>query len=550
MKHSAPGCLTGLLLLVVLALPAEAAEPLQFRFRDVTRELGVLPAVEGMYGHAAAWGDADGDGRLDLYVGAFTKGESTTNRLLLNREQGFTLHEQPELRVAARSSGAVFADFDNDGDNDFYLSNLAGGRQSPETTENFLFRNEGGGKFTNITAASGSAPAEFRGRSVAAFDYNGDGLLDLLLGESTAYGSAEHSRLLKNEGGLKFKDVTAAAGLPEKLPGLGVAAGDLTNDGWPDVVFVAGAGNLRVFINNREGAFREAPKASAVLQEAWKGARGDNMVCGVCLGDVNGDGRLDVVIGPHYERPWLEPVAVRLYLNRGGEGESLELEDVTEAAGLTPLALKAPHVELHDFDNDGRLDLYTSIVTNIEGAPQPMIFRQTGLSDGVPQFREDISSRTDFPTAEDRAITRTGSFFEKMVADKKVTYMAAAPAGDFDNDGRIDLFLASWWPELPSLLLKNETQGGNWLTLRAGEHKGLNRSGIGLRVYAYTAGKADDPAALLAWREISAGYGYSCGQPALAYLGFELAEERDLAGSYLRRGVAANQVIEISPAAE
>src|SRR5439155_1571519 len=108
-------------------------------------------------------------------------------------------------------------------------------------------------------------------------------------------------------------------------------------------------------------------------------------------------------------------------------------------------------------------------------------------------------------------------FFEKMIRDKKVIYMAPGPSGDYDNDGRLDLFLPSWWPESRSLLLHNETPGGHWLAVQVKGGKGVNAMGIGSRVNVYAAGKLRQAAALLGSREIAAGYGYASGQPAIAH---------------------------------
>jgi hypothetical protein len=524
--------------------PAQTAYP--FAFRDVTREVGLLPDVGGMQGHAAAWGDVDGDGWIDLYVGAFHKPDGKSNQFFRNHQGKFKLDEQPALRVSARSSGAVFADFDNKGQLDFYLSNLGGGTGT-FATPNFLFRNDGKGKFTDVSKASNACPEPFRGRSACVLDFDGDGLLDLLVGESILYGSQKRSRLFRNKGGLVFEDVSDAAGLPAGVPGLSVAGGDVNNDGWPDIILVAAEGSNRLFLNDGKGKFREAHEASKVFNAAWS-YKGDNTTCGVCLGDVNRDGLLDVVIGQHYKQPWLQPVAVRLYLNRGVKDGSPSFEDVTDKVGLKPLPMKGPHVELQDFDNDGWPDLYVSIVKFAGGKSYPVIFKNLGVKDGLPQFREDALAVNDFPSKEDQAIKKTGDFFNKMIKDHKIIYMAAAPSGDYDNDGRIDLFLASWWVESPSLLLRNETKGGNWLQVQVEGTKGVNRMGVGTRVKIYPAGKCGDAAALLGCQDISAGYGYSSGQAALAHFGLGRLDSVDLEvtlpcgkGTLTQKGVRANQ---------
>ena len=89
---------------------------------------------------------------------------------------------------------------------------------------------------------------------------------------------------------------------------------------------------------------------------------------------------MDIVIGHHYSSPWLSGgVPVRLYLNRGLDGGIPRFEDVTEKVGLKPLPMKAPHVELQDFDNDGWPDLYTSIVKFAGGKPHRRDRQRTRL---------------------------------------------------------------------------------------------------------------------------------------------------------------------------
>lgn len=533
---------------------APASKPAYpFAFRDVTEESGLLPLVAGIQGHAAAWGDVDGDGWIDLYVGGFHKENGKPNVFVRNARGKFVLDSQEALRISARSSGAVFADLDNDGDLDFYLSNLGGGTAGPSATPNFLFRNDGGGKFTDVSKSSGACPAEFRGRSAAVLDFDGDGLLDLLVGESIYYGSKKRSRLFRNKGNLTFEDASDAAGVPAGIPALGVAVGDVNNDGWPDLFLAAADGGNRLFLNDGKGKYREAPGTAEVFQAAWK-YKGDDTTCGVCFGDVNRDGRLDIVLGQHYKQPWLAPVAVRLYLNRGSKDGNPVFEDVTEAAGLKPLPMKGAHVEVQDFDNDGWPDIYVSIVKFAGGKPHPLIFRNLGVQDGLPRFREDALAVNDFPTKEDLAVKRTGDFFAKVIKDRKIIYMAAAPSGDFDNDGRIDLFLANWWAEAPSLLLRNETTAGHWLQVQVQGSGPVNRMGIGARVQVYRAGKLGDPSALLGCQDLSAGYGYSSGQSAIAHFGLGKDDNADVAltlphgkGKVVHKGVKADQRLTIKP---
>ena len=556
MKHS-------LLCLAVLLMGNSLihAQPKStFLFRDVAEETGLWPHVAGIAGHGTGWGDVDGDGWADLYVGTFGAEPygSKPHQFFRNVKGKFQLDNQKHLQIVGRASGAVFADFDNDGDLDLYVSNHAiDGKpyKLPHfSTPNFLFRNDGGGKFSDVSAGSGACPADFPARSIAVLDYDGDGLLDLLVGECFFQGGKSRSRLFRNKGGLKFEDASRAAGLPEKVTGFGVAAADVNGDGWPDI-FLAGrnSGN-RLFLSDGKGKFRELPASHANFEWQYKDTN-DDTPCGVCFGDVNRDGLLDIVVGQHYDRPWnTGGVPVRLYLNRGYGADKLpRFEDITEKAGLVPLPMKGPHVELQDFDNDGWPDLYVSIVQFAAGKPHPVIFKNQGLTNGLPRFHADALTVNDFPTAEDRKMADVGAFFDKMVREQKVIYMANGPTADFDRDGRLDIFLGNWWVKSRSPLLRNETPAGNWLQVAVQGGKGVNRMGMGSLVRIYEAGKLGQPAALLGAREISVGYGYGSGQEAIAHFGLGKLERCDVEvvlphgkGRVERKAVQLNQRISIA----
>src|SRR5262249_13183851 len=151
-----------------------------FVFRDVGAETGLLPAAAGVRGHAAAWGDADGDGYPDLFLGTFHNAGSKTSLFLRNTGGKFRLDDQEALRLSSCARGAVFVDLENRGRLDLYVSNNAHGREGVTAAPPALFRNDGGGKFTDVSRDSGACPPGFMGRTVAAADFDGDGLLDLV----------------------------------------------------------------------------------------------------------------------------------------------------------------------------------------------------------------------------------------------------------------------------------------------------------------------------------------------------------------------------------
>lgn len=547
---------------LVFAVGVQAAEAPRvasypFRFTDVGESAGLFPDAANIWGHGSAWGDVDGDGWIDLYVATFHMPDSKSNLFFRNKQGRFERDPQASLAVSTRGTGVLFADLDNDGDLDLYLGNM------PDPANKHagctLLRNDGQGNFTNVSNDCGACPQEFGGRSATVLDYDGDGLLDLLVGEDPIPGyngsKTTRSRLFRNRGDLKFEDATDAAGIPAVAPGLGVAAADVNNDGRPDFFLCSGRFNA-LFLNEGNGKFQELPGGRQLF--AYKGAGeagGDNMVCGVCFCDVNRDGLLDLILGQHYSMPWIETVPNKLFVNRGINNGLPMFEDVTERAGLTALGMKSPHAELQDFDNDGWPDVYFSTVKFKDGHPYPVIFRHQGaLEGGVPRFRDDSWGVNDFPTAEDRGLADSGKMFEKVKREKKVIYTAPGPSGDYDNDGRLDLFLANWWPDERSMLLRNETAGGHWLKVRVEGPRDVNRMGIGARVSLYAEGRLGQSAGLIGCRDIATGYGYASGQPACAHFGLGDARKVDVEvhlphgkGTLTRTSVTANQVLKVTP---
>jgi hypothetical protein len=512
---------------LLLLAPFAPAADYPFAFKDVGEEAGIFPAVEGIRGHAAAWGDADGDGWPDLFVGTFNNSGSKPGVLLRNVKGRFTPDKQEHLKTSGIGSGALFADLGNTGRLDLYASHCAHGKEGVLAAPSLLFRNDGDGKFTDISKESGACPPGYEGRGLAALDYDGDGLLDLLLCEQYYSPKVKTGAvLLRNKGKQQFEVVQEPAGLPKGFGGLGVAAADVNGDGWPDVFLTHGGGEHKLLLNDGKGKFREAAGTADVFR--WKIDSPEDTPAGVCLADVNHDGLPDIVIGHHFKSPWTKPASIRLYLHRGTKDSVPKYEDVTAKAGLLPLAMKAPHVEIQDFDNDGWPDISVSTVKFRDGKPCPVIYKGLGVKDGIPQFRDDAWGVNDFPTAEDVAVKRSGPFFEKVLKDKKVMYTAAGPSCDFDRDGKLDFFLANWWVESKSLLLKNETAGGHWLSVRVEGSDGVNRMGIGAKVRVYPSGKLGQADALLGEREIAAGYGYCSGQEAIAHFGLGNAESVDV----------------------
>ncbi|HKY46345.1 MAG TPA: CRTAC1 family protein [Acidimicrobiia bacterium] len=453
-------------------------------FVDATEQLGMIEPLLGMRAHAGGWGDVNGDGYLDLFVGSFAGASTETfqvrgasgpspDRLLLGGAGGFTMADS-FLDEPTRTSGVAMADLDGDSDLDLVLDRYPRERASIGSV---VLENEGG--IFNEVAGAG-LDGTLAGRSVGVLDFDRDGMLDLLqVADPRGDGS---SRLLRNEGDLKFSDVTDTA-FVEGVLGLGVTTADLNGDSYTDV-FVGGSN--RLFVGTHEGTLREVE--SDVFD--WEVFGPEDDVAGVAIADLNRDGRPDVVVGHHFNSTLNSGslVPVRVYLNDGaGVSGDPTFNDVTDEAGMPGMATKAPHVEIVDFDNDG----WPDILTTASAGDGPAIFRHEGLVDGVPRF----SSPPGLGTSH---------------------YWVTGPTADVNRDGRTDVFLAEWEPALPSLMLLNDAAGGNWLSVEIDAAVG---GGVGAAVSIYEAGQSASPASLVGLRDIAVSVGYAAGSPPWAHFG-------------------------------
>lgn len=484
--------------LLLLFFPAKAAA--EITFKDVTAEVGLIEPLRGMFGHGAAWGDVNGDGYPDLFFGHFADRDGLyppPDKLFINNSgHSFTELLDSPVRVKGRNSGAAFADLDNDGDLDLVVSHNAVEYEPPGPIEicqegNHIYRNDGEGNMTDMTANSNlNFGIPFTGRSTFVLDYDGDGRLDLFMEEDWVLAtlSGGNSRLMRNLGNFVFEDVTNQAGIPDGVYGLGGAVGDLNGDSWPDLYI---AHIDRLYLNNKNGTFREKQNVFFDPQYSLPAGQNLNWPCGADIGDLDNDGDLDLVIGEHFVSS--SDHRLRVFLNTGNNGNGDPVfQEITDSAGIRNLGTKQPHVQIEDFNNDGLLDILTSVQS-------ALVYKNIGVSGGIPHFTGPVGS------------SPAGGLI----------YWPAAPVADFDRDGKLDIIGAQWDPGAHSPLLKNITPGaGDFIDIRIdAPGSGVNHHGIGATVRIYQPGQAGQPEALLGMKAISVSNGYSSGSPAIAHFG-------------------------------
>jgi enediyne biosynthesis protein E4 len=277
---------------------------ISFRHRIVDDAGKTYKAAHYDHGNGLAVADVDGDGLPDIYFVSQIGG----NQLWRNAGGGKFENITAPAGVAVPnkiSVSATFADIDNDGDPDLYVTTVRGG--------NMLFENDGHGRFKDISAASG---LNYVGHSSSAvfFDYNRDGRLDLFLvnvgryttntiaGEGYKYyvafedafsghlkpERAERSVLYRNEGGNKFVDVTTGAGLVDLSWSGDATALDVNDDGWLDLYVLNMQGNDQYYEN--QAGTRFVRKSRQVFPKTSWGSMG------IKVFDFNNDGRLDIFI--------------------------------------------------------------------------------------------------------------------------------------------------------------------------------------------------------------------------------------------------------------
>jgi tetratricopeptide (TPR) repeat protein len=444
----------------------------------------------------------------------------------------FELRHSPtpeKHQIETMPGGVAVLDYDRDGLIDLYVTNAADSpslRRSSEAQWNRLYRNRGGGRFEDVTARAGVQGDGYM-MGAAAADFDNDGFPDLFVA------GVGRSILYRNNGDGTFRDVTAASGVTSTHPVFGAlwsmhgAWLDFDRDGWLDLFVVnycrwdpasepiCGPGAAtrtychpdryaplpnQLFRNNHDGTFRDVSAAAHIAVHLGKGM-------GAAVGDVDGDAWPDVFVANDTQPNFL-------FRNRG-DGT---FEEVAAQWGVAVNQFGAPvsamGADLRDVDNDGRLDLFVTDLSN-EGF---LLFRNAGAhyddasdaggvtlptlpysgwSNPVADYNNDgwkdlfsanghvidnierLQSRT-YRQANTLMLNNGDGTFRDVSKEAGVSRPAAhrgAAVADIDNDGRLDLIVTALG-ERPKLLRNVSAATAGWITLRLVGHAS-NRDGLG-----------------------------------------------------------------------
>ena len=468
--------------------PERPSGPIEFT--DVTAAAGInfkhnsgafgkkyLPETIGA---GCAFLDYDNDGWQDiLLVNSMDWPEHKKRRsfpaLYHNNKDGtFTdVTRQSGLTVEMYGIGVAIADYDNDGNDDIYITCVG---------PNHLFRNLGGGRFADMTAKAGVGDPGFS-TSAVWFDYDNNGKLDLFVGNYVEWTvetdqfctldgknksyctpqsyKGQSATLYKNRGNGTFENTTQPAGVNDPLgKSLGVALLDFDNDGWLDLFVANDTEPNKLYRNNKNGTFTDvAIVAGVAFSEAGTARAG----MGVDAADYDGSGRQSVVIGNFTNE------SMALYHN---DGSGL-FTDEAPLSGIGKMSARSLTFAcfFFDYNLDGLLDIFAAnghvsddisvVQPNVKYAQPPHVF----LNKGKKKFEE--------------ATAKLGRALSRAIVGRGAAY------GDFDNDGDLDLLITT--NNGPARLLRNDNANQNDLVRVKAVGTRSNRDGIGAKVRVKTS---------------------------------------------------------------
>jgi hypothetical protein len=501
--------------LTQLSAPADrtnaVAETPDVKFTDITAAAGIKFAhSNGAYGDkllpetmggGVAFFDFDTDGDQDiLFINSTDWAwhvpepkKPVTAALYRNDGKGHfeDVTAGSGLDVGIYGMGVAVGDYDNDGKVDVFITAVGGNR---------LFRNNGNAKFEDMTVRAGVGGATNGWSTCAAWlDYDNDGKLDLFAGsyvkwsrdidvevgykidgKTRAYGQPMNfegafSHLYRNDGDGHFTDVSAQSGIQVKNPVTGVPAGkslgvspvDLDGDGWMDLVVANDTTPNHVFINQRNGTFREIGALSGVAFDSYGNTRG---AMGIDTAHYRNDGKLGIAIGNFANEMTALYVAQNTSTNFTDEA-------ITEGVGPASRLLLKFGVFFFDYDLDGWQDLLSvnghleeeiSKIQKSQHYRQPAQLFWNALGKGKNGFVV-VSPEKAGPNLFQPIVGRGSAF------------------ADIDGDGDLDVLLTQI--NGPPLLLRNEQKSNHhWIRLELVGTKS-NRDAIGTRIKVRAGGQ-------------------------------------------------------------
>jgi hypothetical protein len=477
-------------------------------------------------GGGVAIGDIDNDGLADVFL----TGNMVTNRLYLNKgDMRFEdITESAGLVTDRWCYGASMVDIDNNGYLDIYVSVSGPEWSKAEERANLLFLNNGDRTFREAAAAYHIDDTGFTTHAVF-FDYDRNGYLDLYLltndPEGFARDEAErhpsgirserpvsYDRLYRNNGDGTFADISREAGILQEIGyGLGVAAADLNEDGWPDI-YVSNdeTPNDVLYVNNGDGTFTD--KAAAWLKHTSFAGMG------VDIADFNNDGWLDVVqtdMVPEDLRARKRMTGAMTYNSfmerrRRGfhpdqNGNSLQLNagatqdgdvifsEIAHLAGL-PYTSWTWSPLFVDLDNDGYKDIH---ITN--GYPKAVIDYDYQIR--MFALRQDTNRQRGLKILEELHSYDASNYVFRNEGDltfsnqthawglDRPSFSYGAAYGDLDNDGRLDMVVNNI--DAPAFVYHNVRPTGDtshYLQIQLeGEYP--NRRGLGTKLILWARGQ-------------------------------------------------------------